>query len=110
MNTVTKYFERNENLKLSELPFSRYRGIKIFSCLLAVNDECCEYIPAISKVYFTIYILDSKYYVIAFNYHDDGRKWEIPTIDQRVRKDLKLRDANALVVKRMREIGEIIEK
>lgn len=110
MNTVTKFFERNENVRLTELPYCRHKGVRMFRCLLAVNDECCDYIPAISRVFFTIEIFEDKYYVIAYNYGDDGRKWEMPTINQRVRKDMRLRDVNALVVKCMREIGEIIIK
>lgn len=104
MYTISKRYLSSEGVKIKDLNY--YDGI--FAYELAVDMPRYEYIGAISHVRVTIELADGRYYVTAYSYSKDGSRYALPTINDRVRKDLKLSDVNARIIERYIELHDIV--
>lgn len=104
MYTISKRYLTNEGVKAKDLNF--YDGIFVYE--LAVDMPAYDYIGAIGHVRVTIEQVDDRYYVAAYSYSKDGRRYALPTINNRVRKDLKLSDINTCIIERYIELGDIV--
>lgn len=104
MYTISKRYLSNEGVKIKDLNF--FDGI--FAYELAVDMPAYDYIDAIGHVRVTIELADCRYYVTAYSYSKDGRRYALPTINNRVRKDIKLSDVNARIIDRYIELNDIV--
>lgn len=104
MNTISKRYYSYANSRIKDLDY--YHGKFIYD--LAVDMPGYEYIGAIHHVRVIVEQFDDKYYVTAYSYAKDGRRFALPTINNRVCKDLKLADLNNSIVNRYVELHDIV--